>query len=231
MIMDYGKYLETRLAQAKNQTDVLSEEECDPAVLLANINGVRNILFEVLDYSVNHFSSKVLNFSNIYFPILKPREEKSDLSKNSHFIRISKLNDKGLEEYIMESYDIILNLKNEGCLLLLTSCTKHRNADSIIDKSPGIKAEIEGTGEFPIEQDIYGGYNIGNIIKTGPGCNVKMSNCVSVNSSGTTIINSLETVLIKRNSLVIQVGDQSIPVLIKPFLTKCINCCNEIVKL
>lgn len=53
--MDYTKYITTRLDDAKTNLRGFKEVETDQAVLLAKINNIRNVFFEILDYTVNHF--------------------------------------------------------------------------------------------------------------------------------------------------------------------------------
>lgn len=81
-----------------------------------------------------------------------------------------------------------------------------------------------------METDIYGGFKIGPFFKSGFG-KIHMSNCVIQDPNGVIIIESLETMEVQGNSLLIKKGDTKVRVLIKPFLEKCINCCEEIINL
>lgn len=230
MTIDYSKYFETRINQAKNQLQLLDENEIDPAILLANINGVRNIIFEILDYTVNHFPSYMGNCRDLYFPILKLGECKDSLGQNMRFQKLKTEVSGEIDDYINKAYDIILSLEYDNCLLLLDESSKHRNSDQINEKKPEVKAKYQSFGGPEVTKNIYGGFNIGKFFNFGAG-NCKMSNCIFSEPNGVTIIESIETIETNGNSLLIKKGEGKIRVLIKPFLEKSIKCCKEIINL
>lgn len=223
--MDYSKYLETRINHARSLIEGLNEEEKDEAVLLANINGVRNIIFEVLDYSVNHFHGYSGKCPNLYFPLIGLSQDIGCLTKDKRYINLKNEVGGNIEKYIGDSYKIIFDPKFDQCLLLLQSSTKHRNVDEILDKKPEINARIVGN---EMKKDIYGGFDIGGFKMGG---NVRMSGCVFSGPEGVTIVESLETVEVEGQSLLINAGNNNIRVLIKPFLIKCVECCKSVISL
>lgn len=225
--MDYNKYLKNRLESAGKQLGVLNEDGPDSSVLLSEINGIRNIIYEVLDYSINHFPGYNGESSNLYFPIMKPGEMQNHLNGNKYFLKIKKeIGDKGAQ-YVMRAYEIILNPFYDNCLLLLDSSTKHRNQDNILGEKPDIEIKAHSIGDSKIQKDIYGGFNVDNFKFGG---NVQMEGCVFKSPLGVTIVESLKTTRKKGNSMIIKRGSKEFCILIKPFLEKCLKCCEKIIE-
>jgi hypothetical protein len=225
--MDYFKYFETRLNHAKAQLKTLNEDETDGAVLMANINGVRNIIFEILDYSINHFFTQAETRNDLYFPILKLHGEVEDLNKNKYFIKINKYVGEDAKNFILDAYGLILSENYDRCLMLLSSSSKHQNLDKISEERNDINAEYISLGKNKIEKNFYGGVSISGFINNAQ--NIHMSGVYIENPNGSIIINSLDVERIKGNSLIINKDKYEVEVLIKPFLKKCIDCCEEII--
>jgi hypothetical protein len=227
--MNYSIYLQQRLKSTKVLLEDLDEDEKQEEILLAKINSIRNPIQEILDYTVNHFSGYVKTSNKkIYFPILNPGAHIDALEQDRNFKNIKSVAGDDAADFLKESYRIILNNKYDNCLLLLTGLTKHRNQDYFIGKKPVLlKSSVIGDAVTP---DIYGGFSIGDTFRFSG--NVTMKGCYFSGPNGITMVDELETREIDGASLII-VGEQerSTRVLIKPFLEKCIFCCEEIVEL
>jgi hypothetical protein len=229
--MDYFKYLSTRLSKAFKDLEELDDTQLDPSILLATINGVRNVLFEVLDYMINQFPGYEGDSRELFFPILKINESLMDLDENPRAVTIKKvIGQKGIN-FVKAAYKIIFNDKYDNCMLLLNSSIKHRNEDLILGEKPSIEAKIISFGGPTLEEDIYGGIRIGGFTSM-PGAVTDMSNCSMTDNSGKfTFIKKLETKIIPGNSLLLSKDGKQIRVLIRPFLKKCLSCCSDIVSL
>lgn len=228
--MNYYLYLITRLNSLKTLLDLLNEDEKKKEILLAQINGIRNPIHEILDFTINHFPKYKGWNSGLYFPILNPDQTIEDLKQNKYFNKCIKTIEGDIESYLYSAYKIILDDKYDQCLLLLTGLTKHRNEDLILNKKGHIEYEISGNEDL-IEQNIYGDTSVGNLVKSTGGGKLTMENCVIETPMGTTVIKKLVSGEIDGNSLMIKKGDKNIKVFIKLFLEKCIKCSEEIVEL
>lgn len=228
--MNYSKYLQTRLKELRDKYNLLDENEIEEEVLLANINSIRNVIFEILNYSVNHFPWYTGNRRDIDFPILGISESKEALLANQLYLKIrDSVGDKATE-YVRKAYDVIFNEKYDNCLILLDPSSKHRNSDQVAQEKPEVQAKYESFGGPVVKENIYGGFSIGNGFQSN-GPSMEMSGCVFLTNEGVTLIESLRTVKIQGNSLLINKNDQEIQVLIKPFLKKCLDCCEDILKI
>ncbi len=222
-------YFKTRINEVKDKLNLLDENEVNDGVLVANIDSIRNSLFEILDHSINHFPNYDNSRSDIYFPIINLNENIEHLKTDFKFCAIQKYVGQKAENYILDAYKIIFNPKFDCCLTLLNSASKHRNLDRISKEKNEIKGEYYSFGGPQIEKDIYGNLNIPGFFH-GMG-NVHMSNVSIKTPNGVNVIISLNKVRVQGNSLVISKNGQEIEVSIKLFLNKCIECCEEIINL
>ena len=228
MDVNYSEYLKTRLLHARAQFDTLDEDEESSAILLANINGIRNIMFEILDYSINHFSGYAGISTQVYFPLLKFENLLEDLGSNKRYLDVVNIIGGKIVDYLLGAYTIIFDPKYEKALLLLNSFSKHRNEDIFLDTKMGSKVKYENFGGPKVEEKMTGGYKIG-AFDVGIG---EMTGCVlGFVCGGTVIIDKMETFEISGKSLVVKQNGKVYRVLIKLYLKHCLDCCEEIIKL
>lgn len=248
--MNYSTYCKTRLAHARTQLGTLDENEADLSVLLANINGVRNIIFEILDYLVNHYKGNIEEFRRLGFPI------KAITYINDGKYIVPKAYDECIEDikkmvgsdavdFINQAYLIIDNPIYDQCILLLDAASKHRNKDEIIIDKPQTKfdySEVDkgnssgfvinwphpSSDDFPLKVDMYGKPKLSflqgmdNIVLLGTTVNY---------TDRSFLIKSLVTTKQLGKSLLITKDGSKVNVLITPFLENCIECCDAVIDL
>ena len=142
--MNYLTYCKTRLAHARTQLGTLNEDEADSSVLLANINGIRNIIFEILDYLVNHYKGNTDESYKVTFPIkaVVYTDNGEKIIPKSYGERIKEVGDEigqNVVGFINQAYLIIENPIYDQCIILLDAASKHRNKDEIIVDKPQTK--------------------------------------------------------------------------------------------
>ncbi len=247
--MNYLTYCKTRLAHARTQLGTLNEDEADSSVLLANINSIRNIIFEILDYLVNHYKRNTDESYKVTFPIkaVVYTDNGEKIIPKPYGERIKEVGDKVGQDvvgFINQAYSIIENQTYGGCILLLDSASKHRNKDEIIIDKPQtkfncrevsrgtkagvcIKLDYHSNNDIPIKIDMYGQPKLGFI---HGGSNMIFGGLI-LNYTDRSFLINLITTRECGKSLLIRNNGGEFNVRIKPFLENCINCSEEIINL
>lgn len=62
----YLDYLKTRIENSRKMLESLEENEINEGILLANIDSIKNSVFDILDHSINHFPNKSIVDNNCW---------------------------------------------------------------------------------------------------------------------------------------------------------------------
>lgn len=232
-MLNYLEYINERLKEAEIQLNILDENEKSEAVYLAKINGIRNIVFEVLDYAINHFPGYAGDSRDLYFPLLKPDDLIGTLETNERYVKIHKILGTSGVNFIKNAYKIIFQMPDKY-FLWLDPASKHRNQDEIKKGNmTAIDAKYSSPEKLklPDKPDLEGFINIQIGTALIRAKNVEMTNTVIKSEQGSVYVDHFYTVTLQQNQLILHKsgGEKSIPV--KPFLKNCLDCCKEIITL